>query len=71
MEMKEKIITLLLCGIGICLVAYGMIWQENTVFLAGLPFVIGGYLFIRRKLKESLGKGSRTSKDEPEPDGHF
>jgi LPXTG-motif cell wall-anchored protein len=35
-----------------------MIRDNNAVFVIGLLFVIGGYLLIRRKLKESIGKRS-------------
>jgi LPXTG-motif cell wall-anchored protein len=43
---------------GVLAVSYGMIKENNAVFILGLLFVIGGYLLIRRKLKESLGKKS-------------
>jgi hypothetical protein len=33
-------------------VAYGMAEKNDPVFVAGLVFVIAGYLLIRRKLKD-------------------
>ena len=50
----EKIVILLICSIGLCGVAYGMLKKNNFVFIIGLIFVIGGYLLIRKKLKESM-----------------
>jgi len=40
--------------IGIVAVAYGMLKDNNPIFIIGLLFVIGGYLLIRRKIKESI-----------------
>jgi LPXTG-motif cell wall-anchored protein len=40
--------------IGIVAVAYGMVKDNNLIFIIGLLFVIGGYLLIRRKTKESI-----------------
>jgi len=40
--------------IGIVGVAYGMFKDNNLIFIIGLLFVIGGYLLIRRKMKESI-----------------
>jgi uncharacterized membrane protein YidH (DUF202 family) len=55
-KMNEKILTVVICLIGVLAVAYGMIRRNNIVFVVGLGFVIGGYLRIRKKLKESLKK---------------
>jgi LPXTG-motif cell wall-anchored protein len=43
-----------ICMIGIVAVAYGMVKDNNLIFIIGLLFVIGGYLLIRRKTKESI-----------------
>jgi hypothetical protein len=56
--MREKAIIICLCVLGILAVSYGMIKENNAVFILGLLFVIGGYLVIRRKLKKSIGKRS-------------
>lgn len=52
--MKEKTLTVLLCVFGILAVAYGMFGRNDVIFLIGLLLVIGGYLLIRKKLKESI-----------------
>jgi len=54
--LKEKIIIISLCIIGISSVAYGMIKKNNPVFIIGIIFIVAGYLLIRRKLKESIQK---------------
>ncbi len=51
--MREKTLIVLLCVIGILAVSYGMIKDNNVIFIIGVLFVIGGYLLIRRRLKES------------------
>jgi hypothetical protein len=52
--MNEKIVSVILCVFGLSAVSYGMIKENHLVFIIGLPFVIGGYLLIRRKLKASI-----------------
>ncbi len=52
--MREKAFIVCLCVFGILAVSYGMIKDNNAVFIIGLLFVIGGYLLIRRKLKDSI-----------------
>ena len=52
--MKEKVITALVCVFGISAASYGMIEENHLIFIIGLMFVIGGYLLIRRKLKDSI-----------------
>ena len=56
--MREKAFIVCVCVFGILAVSYGMIKENNGVFILGLLFVIGGYLLIRRKLKEAIGKKS-------------
>jgi hypothetical protein len=55
---REKALIIVLFAIGILAVSYGMIKDNDAVFILGLLFVIGGYLLIRRKLKESIRKRS-------------
>ena len=43
-----------ICMIGIVTVAYGMMKDNSLIFIIGLVFVIGGYLLIRRKIKEFI-----------------
>lgn len=52
--MREKILTTLICVFGISAVTYGMVKDNNVIFIVGLLFIIGGYLLIRKRLKESM-----------------
>jgi len=47
---SAKIVT---CVIGISAVAYGVLKDNDPIFILGIVFVAGGYLLIRRKLKHS------------------
>ena len=42
--------------IGIAAVLYGMLSNNDLIFIVGLVFVIGGYLLIRRIIKEYVKK---------------
>ena len=57
-KLREKAIIICLCVFGVLAISYGMIKENNAVFILGLLFVIGGYLLVRRKLKESIRKRS-------------
>jgi hypothetical protein len=52
--MKEKAYIFLLCLLGIVGVSYGMVNKNHPVFIAGLMFVVVGYLMIRKKLKAHI-----------------
>lgn len=52
--MKEKALILLVCLFGILGVCYGMVNKDHPIFIAGLVFVVAGYLMIRRKLKAHI-----------------
>jgi len=52
--MKEKALILLVCLFGILGVCYGMVNKDHPIFIAGLAFVVAGYLMIRRKLKAHI-----------------
>jgi len=52
--MREKILTAIICLIGILGILYGMTNKNNVIFIIGVLFVVAGYLLIRRKLKESI-----------------
>lgn len=58
MAMKEKTLIVCLCVFGLLAISYGMFKENDMVFVIGVLFVIGGYLLIRRKLKESIRKRS-------------
>ncbi|HEX9911365.1 MAG TPA: hypothetical protein VGA86_10800 [Desulfatiglandales bacterium] len=61
--MKEKALILVVCLFGILGVGYGMMNKNHTVFIAGLVFVIAGYLMIRKKLKEYIREKYPSSED--------
>jgi len=48
----EKYFTIVLCGLGILAVAYGMATHNNLIFIVGLVLLIAGYLTIRKRLKD-------------------
>jgi len=54
--LNDKVLTTVLCVIGVLAVAYSMIRPNHILFIIGLVFVIGGYLRIRKKMKESIQK---------------
>jgi hypothetical protein len=58
MAMREKALITLLCVMGILAVSYGMIKDNDVIFVIGLVFIVGTYLLMRRKLKESVQKRS-------------
>ncbi len=53
---KKELGIALVCVSGVCAIAYGMANNNNAAFLAGLILIIGGYLLIRKKLKDSAKK---------------
>ena len=57
--MKDKFLSIFLCIIGVSVISYGMIKDNDVIFLIGLVFVIGAYLLIRRKLKESMKRQNK------------
>jgi len=61
--MIEKAFILVVCLFGILGVGYGMMNKNHTVFIAGLVFVIAGYLMIRKKLKEYIREKYPSSED--------
>jgi arginine exporter protein ArgO len=52
--MKEKILIIILCVIGLAAVFYGMFMDNDVVFIMGIIFVIAGYAMIRKKIKKSI-----------------
>ena len=42
------------CVAGTALVTYGMLKDDNPIFIIGIVIAIGGYVLVRRKLKESI-----------------
>jgi hypothetical protein len=69
--MKEKALILVVCLFGILGVSYGMMNKDHLVFIAGLVFVVAGYLMIRQKLKEYIRENiiqRMTGEEPPGPD---
>ncbi len=62
--MKEKVFTFLICVLGVLGVCYGMVNKNHPVFIAGLVFVVAGYLMTRKKLKAHI-REKYPSEDDP------
>jgi hypothetical protein len=54
--MKVKLTISIILVIGLASVSYGMIKDNDIVFLAGIILVTAGYILIRKKLKNSIKK---------------
>lgn len=52
--LNSKYLSVFMCATGVVAVIYGIIKDNNLVFILGLLCVIAGYLLIRRKLKEHI-----------------
>jgi hypothetical protein len=52
--LDNKTLITLICVVGIGGVSYGMINDDNVVFIIGVLFAIAGYLLTRRKLKQHI-----------------
>jgi hypothetical protein len=52
--MREKVLIVAVCLLGILGVCYGMLNKDHPIFIAGFVFVVAGYLMIRRKLKAHI-----------------
>jgi len=52
--LRNKTLIILLCIIGVVAVSYGMLKDNILIFIIGIFLVFGGYLLIRRKIKESI-----------------
>jgi general stress protein CsbA len=61
--MKEKAYIIILCVVGLVAVSYGMITDNDVIFIIGIIFVIAGYLIIRIRIKKLIREkeGERTS----------
>lgn len=54
--LKKKYLIAPICMIGVVGMGYGMVNDNNLIFIIGLVFVIAGYLLVRRKIRESMRK---------------
>jgi len=52
--LKNKTLIILICIIGVSAFSYGILKDNNLIFIIGLLLVFIGYLLIRRKIKESI-----------------
>jgi general stress protein CsbA len=61
--MKEKAYIIILCIVGLVAVSYGMITDNDVIFIIGIIFVIAGYLIIRISIKKLIREkeGERRS----------
>jgi general stress protein CsbA len=61
--MKEKAYIIILCVVGLVAVSYGMITDNDVIFIIGIIFVIAGYLIIRIRIKKLIREkeGERRS----------
>lgn len=48
---QSKTLIILVCMVGILAVSYGMVKDDDVVFIIGIILIIGGYLLIRRRIK--------------------
>ena len=55
---RNKILLILLCMIGIAAVSYGMLKDNDLIFIIGLFLIFGGYLLFRKRIKESIREKS-------------
>jgi len=53
-RLTDKPPIIFICMIGVVALSYGMLKDNTLIFIIGLIFVFGGYLLIRRKIKESV-----------------
>ena len=56
--LKHKALIFIICVIGIVAVSYGVAQDNNVIFVIGILFVIGGYLLVRRRIKDHIRNGS-------------
>jgi hypothetical protein len=61
--MKEKVLFTGTCVLGILGVCYGMVNKDHPFFIAGLVFVVAGYLMIRKKLKAHIREKYESESD--------
>ena len=56
-SLKHKALIFIVCAIGIFAVSYGVAKDDNVIFVIGILFVIGGYLLVRRRIKDHIRNG--------------
>ena len=56
MLFKMKIFVIIICVIGVSGVCYGMHGDHDIVFIGGIALITAGYIMIRKRLKDNIGK---------------
>ena len=56
--MKGKTLIIIVFVVGILTTLYGMMKDNNEVFMIGLVFIIVGYALVRTKLRRYFGDKS-------------
>lgn len=56
--MKGKTLIIIIFAVGILTTLYGMLKDNNDIFIIGLVVVIVGYALVRTKLKRYFGDKS-------------
>ena len=51
---KNKNLAVFIGVIGVVAVSYGILKDNDVIFIIGLVLVCGGYLLMRRRIKESI-----------------
>jgi len=54
--LTNKTLIIFICMIGVTAVSYGILRDNDLIFIIGLFLVCGGYLLMRRRIKESIRK---------------
>ena len=52
--MRERVLIMAVCLLGLLGVCYGMVNRNHSVFIAGLVLAVAGYLMVRKKLKAHI-----------------
>jgi len=52
--MQIKSLIIFLCSVGLASVSYGMLKENDFVFILGILFVIIGYIMIRKRISRSI-----------------
>lgn len=59
---RSKRLVAIMCAIGVGLVAYGIGFKNDPIFIIGLIVVVAAYLIIRKHLKDGL-KGKQKKEE--------
>ena len=54
--LHKRTLISVICVFGIAAALYGMLSNNDLIFIVGLVFVIGGYLLLRTRIKDYVRK---------------